>query len=125
MKTKSAFPLFLLAILAGPAVAETATATHVNTSGLGHRLGPAVAETATDTQLLNGCQLVGPLSEATEDCKAMRVAFRTEVGDCMNILKAEAEARAGKNAGNNAHTSRARLQICDATVRVKMGFDTE
>jgi len=103
MKTKSAFPLFLLGALAGPAVAET----------------------ATDALLLQGCELVGPLREATEDCKALRVAFRTEVGDCMNILKAEAEARAGTNAGNNAHSSRARLLTCDATVRVKMGFDTQ
>jgi len=103
MKTKFSFLLFLLATLAGPVMAET----------------------ATDKQLLHGCQLVGPLSEASEDCNAMRVAFRTEVGDCMNNLKAEAHARAGKNAGNNAHTSRARLLICDATVRMKMGFDTE
>ncbi len=103
MNPKSAFTLFLLVTL-------------------GTLAGPGAAETASDTQLSSNCKLVGPLIEATEDCKAVRVAFRTEVGDCMNALKSEAEARAGTNAGNNAHTSRARLLTCDTSVRLKMGL---
>jgi len=99
MKTKSAFPLFLLAILAGPAMAET----------------------ATDAQLSDGCQLVGPLRNATEDCKAIRTAFRTEVNDCLNMLHTEAKARAGKANTNNSHASRARFLTCNAAARVKLG----
>ncbi len=95
MKLTFTFTLFLLAGLSGPTLADT------------------VADAS------NACSLVGPMGDATEDCRVMRVAYRTEVQDCMDKLSAEADLRAGKATGHNAHTSRARFLTCDALVRPK------
>lgn len=98
MKTLSALSLFLLATLSGPAVAET-----------------PVKVTPVDA-----CPLTGPLTEATEDCAALRSAFRAEVNDCMDQMHAYADARAGRRTENNSHSSRARFLICDKSVREEM-----
>ena len=103
MKLMSAFPLCLLGLLSGPALAET-------TAGAA----------GTDA-----CPLVGPLNGATEDCKARRIAFRTEVQICMEQMHAEADARAGKPTKINAHTSRARFLMCDAATRERLSLWTD
>ena len=98
MKTLSAVSLFLLAALSAPVLAET-----------------PVKATPADV-----CPLVGPLTETTEDCEALRSAYRAEVSDCMDKMHADADARAGRRTYANSHTSRSRLLICDTGVRETM-----
>ncbi len=99
MKTKLVFLLSALAALSGPALADTA---------------------ATAAQF-SACDLSGSFSAVTEDCKALQMAFQTEVGDCMAGLRADAAARAGNASISNSHSSRAQYLTCTATVRTKMG----
>lgn len=98
MKTVMAFPLFLLAAFSAPAMAETAAAA-------------VSAET---------CKLIGPLEETSEDCKALRAAFRVEVNICMARLRDQAYRSHGAFVRENAHTSRSRFLICDKATRAKM-----
>lgn len=98
MKTFPAVSLFLLAILSGPVPAET----------------PVIAPLAVD------CPLAGPLAQPTEVCAALRVAYRSEINDCMHRLRSEADARAGQKTAISSHTSRARFRICDAGAQQKM-----
>ena len=97
MKIKFVLPLLLLSGLAGAAHADSA----IKTSAVG------------------GCDVVGPVANATAECKAVRVAFLAEVSACMDRLRAEAAA--GQASSNNSHTSRARFLACDSATRAKMG----
>lgn len=98
MKTLTALSLFLLATLSGPVLAET-----------------PVKATPGDA-----CPISGPLTETTEDCAALRSAYRAEVSDCMARMHADADARAGRRTENNSHTARSRFVICDKGVREKI-----
>lgn len=98
MKTLSALSLFLLATLSGSVLAET----------------PVKATPA------DACPLVGPLAETTDDCAALRSSYRAEVSDCMDTMRADADALAGQRSAINSHTSRSRFLICDKGVREKM-----
>lgn len=80
--------------------------------------GPSFADTVTSAD----CDPVGPTLSASVDCTDIRVAFRTEISGCMSRLKAEADERAGAVTITDAHTSRARLFRCDASVREKLGL---
>ncbi len=84
--------------------------------------GPALAEDTTAASLANICKLTGPTSEASKECKALRVDFRAEVNTCMDQLRAKADAKAGMPTSNNAHTARARFLICDAESHAKLGL---
>lgn len=84
--------------------------------------GQGLADNLAKATLAEGCQLVGPVTEATENCRALRVALRTEVGECMDRMMAEAAARPDSVAVNTSHTNRARFLICDVAVREKMGL---
>ena len=100
MKLKSAFPLLLLCTLAAPVLAET----------------------TTGTPLAESCPLIGPLDGATEECRALRVTYRAEVAACMDQMRAEADARAGRLTMVNSHTNRARFVTCDAATRMNLGL---
>jgi hypothetical protein len=100
MKSLSALSLFLLASLTGPILAET----------------PVKATSA------DACPLVGPLAETTADCAALRSAYRSEVSDCMDKMRADADARSGRRTDVNSHTSRSRFLICDNGVREKLAL---
>jgi hypothetical protein len=96
MKLHYVVPLLLLPMLAGPTLADTATA-------------------SADTCLLNG-----PLAGATADCQAIRVAYRDRISDCMEAMQADADARAGTKTQMTAHSSRARFLICDSESRANL-----
>ena len=96
MKPVFAFSFFLFVGLSGTSLAETATA--------------------------SDCDLAGPTLGTSDDCTDIRVAFRIEISGCMSRLKAEADERAGAVIIADAHTSRARLFRCDASVREKLGL---
>ena len=100
MKLLSAFPLFLLATLAGPALAET----------------------TTDGTLAEACPLAGPLNDATKECHALRVFFRSEIDACMAQLRTEAMARAGQVTVTTSYGYRARFITCDAATRGRLGL---
>lgn len=103
MKLKSAFPLLLVCTLAGPVLAETKTGTTVTES----------------------CPLIGPLDGETAECRALRIAYRSEVAACMDQMRAEADARAGQLTQVNSHTNRARFVTCDAATRMNLGLVSE
>lgn len=71
---------------------------------------------------MQDCALIGPEAGASEDCKALRVAFRTEVNECMTEMKTLSELRSGRATRNTSQSSRARFIICDAAVRQKLGL---
>jgi|GEM_PF-6730639 len=98
MKTTLTSALFLLAGLSGPALAETSS-------------------TAA-----KACLQPGPPSVASEDCKAMRIAFRAEVSDCIARMKAQADTAKGLSQHNAPQSTRARLFLCDAKIRQKLGL---
>jgi hypothetical protein len=98
MKMLSAVSLFLLATLSAPTLAET----------------PVKATPA------DACPLVGPLAETTEDCAALRSAYRAEVSKCMDMMHAAADASAGRRTDATSHTSRSRFLICDKSLGEKM-----
>ena len=102
MKTFSPLPLVLLAVLSGPAFAETLV-----------KASPG-----------ESCPLVGPLTGASEDCSALRSAYRMEVSTCMDRLRAEADARAGQRTTINSHTNRSRYLTCDKGAREKLAHLT-
>ncbi len=93
---KTLFPLLFLVVLSGPVLAET---------------------TATPA---GGCPLVGPLADPSPDCAALRSAYQAEVNGCMDMLHAEADARAGQRTSINSHTNRSRFLICDKSAREEM-----
>ena len=98
MRTLTAASLFLLASLSGPALAET----------------PVKATPA------DACPLSGPLSDTNNECASRRIAYQTQINDCVDRLRSEADAAAGRRTSLNAHTSRARFLICDSETRLNM-----
>lgn len=76
---------------------------------------PARADTGTES-----CPLVGALALATEECEALRVAYRAELSDCMEKMETMSRARTHAAVANNAHTSRARFITCDKHARGMM-----
>ena len=103
MTPRSSFALVLFAVVAGPALAEPASKT-----------APA-----------GDCQLVGPITDASDGCKVLRGSYQIELGDCMIRVRMEAAARAAAPVANNAHSSRARYAICDAQTRAKIGITAD
>jgi hypothetical protein len=100
MKTLSALTLFALVTLSGPALAET----------------PVKATPA------DACPLAGPAAGLSKDCEALRSVYRVEISGCMDQLRADADARAGRKTDVNSHISRSRFLICDSGVREKMAL---
>lgn len=76
------------------------------------------AATAPDAQ----CPMKGSPAGLTEECTLLRAAYREGVSSCMHDLKIQAAAQATELYTDNAHTSRARMMICDRQVRDRMGL---
>jgi hypothetical protein len=78
---------------------------------------PALADGAQPLPV--GCNLTGHPADGDDACKAVRLAYRSDLSDCMARLETEAKAN-GDTASNNAHTYRARYQICDTETRAAL-----
>lgn len=84
-------------------------------------VGTSFAETtspAPDSQ----CPLIGPAAGLSEECTLLRATFREGVMLCMQDMKIKAAANATDLYMDNAHSSRARMLICDRQVRDRMGL---
>lgn len=103
MKPLYVFPLLLLLPLVGPALAKPPDE-------------PATAKTS----LSETCPLVGPMAGASDECQAIRHAYRARIADCMKEMQAEADARAGQVTRVSAHSNRARYLTCDAESRANL-----
>ena len=87
--------------------------------------GPAPAETPVAANSAEACPLVGRVADPSADCKALRVAYQTGIGDCMDKLKDEADARAGKETASTSHSSRARYLLCNASFQNAVAAPSE
>jgi hypothetical protein len=81
---------------------------------------PTLAETTSALVPDEPCHLDGPLNGTTDECRALRIDYRTNVSTCMQQMHAEADARAGGATKVSAHANRARHFTCDAETRATL-----
>jgi hypothetical protein len=94
------FSILVLALMAGPAAAETAAETTV------------LADAAGD------CPLTGPVADTSDGCSAQRVQYREAMAACLQDrrVKALAANRLGAGHSISAPAARAQMLICQAQI---------
>ncbi len=80
--------------------------------------GPAAAETTVATDPPADCPLTGPVTAMTDGCAAQRVQYRAAVTACLQDRRVKALATHRLGAGHtvSAPAARAQMRICQAEV---------
>lgn len=85
---------------------------------------PARADAGTATPAFKTCPYTGVLADATEECVALRIAYRTYLSDCMTKMEITSRVRAHAGHMSSPQASRARFQICDKHARMMVASRT-